>query len=761
MANVISSISVLLVNLRLLKSLRANLFFLVFLTLFLQIQAFAQTDIPLGSWRMHLSYTTINSVSIGADKVFGASANSIMVFDKEDHSISTYSKINGLSGAGISFINYNEQTDQLLIAYNDGNLDIIQDNTVFNFSGLKDLSGVTGSKKINRISFHLRMAYLSTDYGLVVFDLDKKEVKETWRDLGVNGIRRKIFQSAVLNDSIFLATENGILIGSLTDNLLDYNSWKRFDQGIFNSATYFVATFNGKIYTAFNNSGLYSYQTGVWTKESFLQNVDFNSINASLNSLLISEGINLWRLNPANELTQLVSDVIREPLFASEDNAGKIWVGDKFNGLISNVSGSFFSYMPNGPINATTARLKYHNKIIYSLPGGHTKTFQPLNNSKGYDYFTQGRWYNQSANVYDVNDMDFTSEKTYLASFGYGLEERMGEASVIYNENNSPLANINPPGRFVNVSAIEASQQGLWVANYGAINSLLLLKENSTWQSFDFTAPAARYPEELLTDFSGLVWMALDSIHGGGLIVFDPEKNKTAYLDKQNNAGGLPSSVVRSLALDRDGYVWIGTDLGVAYVTSSYDVFASEFNVSKPIFENRFLLRSEKVTAIAVDGGNRKWMGTDNGVWLFGPSGEDLIYNFTSENSPLPSNQIHDIEINHDTGEVFFATGQGVVSYRAAATESNFQFQSVKIFPNPITSEFNGTVGISGLAADATVKITDISGKLIWQTQANGGTATWNLYDYNGHRAVTGIYLVFASNQDSTENIVGKIAVVE
>jgi hypothetical protein len=206
--------------------------------------------------------------------------------------------------------------------------------------------------------------------------------------------------------------------------------------------------------------------------------------------------------------------------------------------------------------------------------------------------------------------------------------------------------------------------------------------------------------------------------------------------------------------VDRDGLIWIGTELGVCYF------FTPSEDAVRPIFENRFLLRDDKVTAIAIDGGNRKWMGTERGVWLFDPTCETLIYNFTTENSPLLSNVIKDIEINPETGEVFFATARGIVSFRSDATESGSAFKTVKIFPNPVTSTFTGNVGISGLATDAVVKITDISGKLVWETRANGGTATWNVKDYNGRRAATGIYIVFAATEDGSESAVGKIAVV-
>jgi hypothetical protein len=219
--------------------------------------------------------------------------------------------------------------------------------------------------------------------------------------------------------------------------------------------------------------------------------------------------------------------------------------------------------------------------------------------------------------------------------------------------------------------------------------------------------------------------------------------------------GGLPSSAVRAIAIDRDGYIWVGTDEGVAYFFSETD------DAIKPLFEGRFLLRDETITAIEVDGGNRKWIGTERGVWLFSPEGETLIHNFTTDNSPLLSNMIYDIEIADETGEVFFATDKGLLSYRADATTSDAGFRELKIFPNPVTSDFSGSVGITGLATDAIVKITDVSGQLIWQTQANGGSATWNVRDYNGRRAATGIYLVFAATADGSESVVGKIAVVD
>ena len=165
--------------------------------------------------------------------------------------------------------------------------------------------------------------------------------------------------------------------------------------------------------------------------------------------------------------------------------------------------------------------------------------------------------------------------------------------------------------------------------------------------------------------------------------------------------------------------------------------------------------------AIAIDGGNRKWVGTNDGLWLFNEDLTKVLLYFNADNSPLPSSYISDIKIQPLTGEVFFATSQGLISYRGTSTEGDENFDSVKIFPNPVKPDFTGLVGISGLASDVSVKITDVAGNLVYETKAQGGTAVWNVRDYNGKRAATGVYLIFCAASDGSAKFVSKIAVVE
>jgi len=733
-------------------SKNVNLFKYIFLLVNCQlsINNFAQ-EIPVGTWRTHISFNNIHTISLGSENVYAACENGVVIFDKADNSLSTITKLDGLSSTSITCLAADQSRQQLLIAYTDGDLDIVRSNEIINFSTLKNSPTISGSKKINHISIYGNFAYFSTDYGVVVFDLIKLEIKETLRDLGVAGQQIKIYESTFFSDSIFLATEKGVLAGDLDDNLLDFSNWKRFNTGPFIGGIQSIVTFNNAVYVAVNGSGIHQYENGTWSLQSFLQNLPFKKLVAGPGFLTVTEGTHLWKLNSAEIVTEVASDKITNPALAYEDAQGKLWIGDQRNGLISDKSGSFESYVPNGPSFSGGMRMKYDqtSNKVYAVSGGYSSG-SPLMKTEYLNFFLNGRW-NQDILSFnqDLTDVEISGGKLFLSSFGKGIQ-MVANGSAFQDEVTAPK-----------ITALASSSSGIWVTNFGAAQSLHLLKNDNTWESFSFAVTASQYPTDVVVDFFGNVWMVINPTNGGGVFVFDKAGNRTAYLTDAVGSGGLPSRSVYSIAVDRDGLVWVGTAAGVAYFPDPSRVFSTGVNAVKPVFENRFLLRDEKVTAIEVDGGNRKWMGTERGVWLFDPFGEAQVYNFNSANSPLLSDKLVDIEVNQQSGEVFFITDGGIVSYRADATLSNGTFQGVKIFPNPVLAHFNGTVSISGLATDATVKITDIAGKLVYQTYANGGTASWNVRDYSGNRASTGMYLVISTTQDGSESVIGKIAVVD
>jgi hypothetical protein len=710
-------------------------------------------EIPLGTWRVHASLNTIAYIAADDAHVYGASATAVMKFSRDDRSISVISKLDGLHGGTITAIQADATTKQLIVAYDDGVIDILWNNTLKTLDPLRQ-STITGSRRINHILIQGSLAYLSTDFGVLVLDLPHAEIKETWRDLGSSGNTLKINAAVVREDSIFLATEEGVLAGSMRSNLLDFRNWRRFDSAPFNTATKAVAIFQGTLYAAWDTQGLYHYAADTWIKEGIFGGSTFQSLSASSEALLVVEGYRAWRFTGGPGAPTPIADaLIQQPLTLVE-NRGKYWVGDGVNGLVSDDTGTFQQYLPNGPAGPPASRLTYAGGILYAVSGGYTSSRQPLNHAGIINKFESGTWTATTATLPDITDIavDVHTSTVYAASFQGGLEVSQGENINVFNADNSPLKR---DGSAVKITALTAATEGLWVANYGTSTPLHLLKPNNTWESVTAPFSAARYPIDLALDPFGYVWAVLDPEVDGGILVYDLATGGSEYLTEAAGSGALPSRRVLTAVTDRDGLVWTGTAAGVSYF------FDPTNDASRPIFENRFLLRDDQVTSIAIDGGNRKWMGTGRGVWLFNPTGETLIHHFTTANSPLLSDNILDIEINALTGEVFFATDKGLVSFRGAATEGGAVFQQVKIFPNPVTSAFVGTVAIAGLATDAVVKITDISGKMVWQTQAQGGTASWNVQDYQGKRATTGIYLVFASTPDGSESAVGKIAVID
>jgi hypothetical protein len=715
----------------------------------------AQDNIPLGTWRTHLSFASVLHVTSGGGYVFAASTNGILRYEVASGETTVYSTLNALSGSNISALCYDEARQQLLVGYQDGNIDLIQETKTINFSRLVNPRDITVSPSINDIMVHETFAYFSTAYGVVAFDLQRNEVRETWRNLGATGQLLNIHQSVVKGDSIYLATGKGVLVGKLTDNLLDFNQWTRYDLGDLNTVVRTITVFNNNVYIAINTKGVYQFEGSTWVSENLLTSVaSFRFLQGESGILLIGGDNKLWEVSSStNEIT--------DPLITNVQQAirvqGKYWIADGRTGLLTDQGGSWQQISSNGPAFSKAIGITFVQGSVYVAHGGYTDNFLPGDSVKKISRFAQGLWTTYATSTRFATDVEQgAGQSIYIGSFGDGLEKiEMDGTSTIFNSTNSPLENVVANSPFTYVPALLSSEAGLWVTNFAASKPLHLLKPDGTWQSFSYSEFAGRYPFKIQKDFSDNLWLLLAPTGGGGILIVKRDGSLNRYLTEQPGSGALPSDEVLCLHVDENGHMWIGTAKGVVYYT-----FPGEEGI-KPIVDGRFLLSEERVTAIKVDAGNRKWIGTERGLWLFNESGEEVIYNFTTENSPLLSNVIIEIEIDDSSGEVFISTDKGLISFRADATESIISSNSAKVFPNPVTRQFSGLVGITNLYSDSIVKITSLSGQLINELRANGGTASWNLTDYNGKRVGTGMYLIIASSPDGSESIAGKIVVID
>ncbi|MEM8569163.1 MAG: two-component regulator propeller domain-containing protein [Bacteroidota bacterium] len=718
-------------------------------------------EIPIGTWRTHFSYNQVRLVEVANNAIYAASSSGLFIYSLDDNSIMTVTNLNGLQELDISALYYNSAQSTLLIGYESGNLDVIHGNEIINIDLTTD-SQVQGSKSINNIISEGRFTYLFTDFGLLKMDSENFAVSETIREIGMNNSSIVVNQGAIRNDSLFLATEEGIYATNIVTNinLADPSVWNIFDEpdGLFIGEFQFIVNLQNDLIAGSTGMGIYRYGD-TWSAESVLIDESFLRARVIDARISVVTELAVFQLDSDLNSTEIIDEMITTPLDALTLGS-TIYVGDEANGLLKIEGGGSESILPSGPISNSIFKLTVQSNGIYGFAGGFSNSVTPARREGAFYIFNESQWNSVSSG--QTVDFEDAVDGVYQSSQNRTVIALAGEGLLIINDDNtseiiddtstgSTLVNIDSSDKGVIIPSLYEDSDGIWVLNYNAVTPLHLFSAE-TWSAFSLID---RQVYQIVGDNRHLYM-----ISNQGVVVFEKSTGNSRLLTDDPGFGGLASDNVNSIAVDREGLVWVGTDEGVSVFSNPSALMEGDVDAVEPIFENRPLLRDENITAIAVDGGDRKWIGTNSGIWLFDAQADRQLLNFTVDNSPLSSNEILDIAVDPNSGEVFFATPFGIVSYREGATRASNVHQNVKVFPNPITADFVGTVGISGLAEDAQVKITDASGKLIWQTRAAGGTATWNARDYNGNRASSGVYFIFSSDDEGEETFIGKIAVV-
>lgn len=738
---------------------------------------FAQVGIE--KWRDHLPYSNGLHLAITDDEIFCATTHAIFSYNPETYEINRYSKINGLSDVGISDMAWNEDQKTLLIAYENSNIDIIKHDQIINVGDIKN-SQIIGNKTINNITMKDHLAYLSCGFGVVVLDLAKIEVKETYMIESQN----QIFVNDLdfFQNTLYAATTSGIFTATLTNpNLADFNAWSRLST-IDSTAEYnHIETFEGKIFVnkttgqTFEDSIFY-YDGSSWT---FFREPEDN-LNALVArdhflSLTFDFAVDAYD-NNLTKINHYSGYYAPAPKDAARDG-NNIWIADKNYGLIFGWTDFNFNIInPGGPVKADVASLDSKGGHVWGVGGGLDVSWKNTYTLPLIYHFFEEKWNSYYLPVnpeldghYDpvavaVNPQDPTM--AVVGTWSNDLFFIKGDTITVIDASNSTLN--NPLGN--RLAGITYDQEGnLWVMNSFSTNQVNLFKENK-WYSFPLPGVQNEIGQTIRSA-AGHLWIVLP--RGKGLAAYNPGEDltspaddKTIVLNTSYKQGGLPSNEVQSVAEDLDGEIWVGTAKGIAVFYSPSTVFTSDIQDAQQIKLEQdntiqLLLESEIVTAIAVDGANRKWLGTQNGgLFLMSPDGTKQVYHFTTENSPLISNYIKSLAIDHKSGEVFIGTDKGIVSFRSTATGAEENFTDVYAFPNPVRPEYTGPVAVKGLVRDAEVKITDVSGNLVYSGKALGGQIVWNGKRLDGSEVAAGVYLVFATNSDGTKTYQTKIMVI-
>jgi len=753
---------------------------LVILMVFSSNKIYAQSgNIPIGTWRYHTSYNNATTVAQAGSKVYCGTEGGLFYFDKEENSVNKLQKLDGLNDLEVNVLYYHQPTKALIIGYKSGNIDVVRNNTIYNIPYILNANNITGSKNINAISGYKNIALIACDFGVVLLNIPKLEIQESWLNIGEGGSAIVANDIVAIGDSVFVGTSKGLFSSKFDSrNLMDFSNWRKtkIDASSGNIAVLHFGLAGDQLCAALDGKGIYrknaTWQLQYRTKGNVSDLSAFGTklflfSDKKLGSILNSDTTaeNVPTVNQVNEITLDQAD--NSILWLADGNEGLV----KYNTSTKEIS----KYIPNGPLNNQIFNLKAIRDYVFHLSGAYDGVTTPLFKSANYSYFYQGEWYaNKQAAEKGFQDLvsvalNDRNGKLYFASAWNGLVEKDGDNFKNYDQNSSTCPVIGLFGSRVTDTYYDINNDKLWFVNVAAAldaPSVHLFKDgNCIAYKFLTASPAGQYPVQVLADDAGNVWVRGN--RSGGLFVFNDSKLNGSVptyitLAKGPGVGNLGDNSVRSLAKDRNGDIWIGTNNGVSVVYSPASIVNfSRLDATTPIYENRPLLFDQAATCIAIDGGNRKWIGTNNGLYLFNAEANSVIHYFNTANSPLLSDLITSVAIEQQSGEVFIGSDKGIVSYREAATTGEDNSPSVLIFPNPVKTNYAGTIGFSGLATDAVVKITDISGRLLYEATANGGTAQWNGKDYNGKKIEPGVYVVLTSKSDGSGIATSKLFVLD
>ena len=758
-----------------------NLLFIVIIA-----NSFAQTNLQ---WQGFFSYNKITDISEGQQKIYAASDIAVFTKNLTTNDLTTITSVDGLKAETITAIHYSSSFNKTLVGNQNGLLLIINPDgrIVFKNGIVSEVPVSPVFKKINHFLEHNGKVYLSCDYGITVFDLASMEFGDTYY-IGNNGQQVKIVQTTILNDEIFAVTDvNGIKKASLSNpNLVDFNQWQVIDSGNWNGIT----TIQNQIIGMNTNGKLYK-NNGSGFQEFFTMNQIGVDVRTSTDYLVVTTQNFIYLFNTSLQPVTTINSgqytilpvtfncatVVNNDLYIATNETGL---------LVSNLASpsAFQIVKPDGPDRNNIFRLKQTPTILWATYGSYDETYDPSLLEEGISKYSRQTGWSKipfsdlfgATSLSDIVVNPKNENEVYVCSFHNGLLKIKDDVITLFNQNTAPPNGpenqqlVTPTYVSIRINGPAFDSNGnLWMTNAYVLRGLKTLRSDGTWQSVnDWGTQLASANEEryskLSIDKNNTKWVP--SYRGNGLIAYNENFGNKYIRVRTGTDGNLPSNDVRAVAIDNRNQVWIGTSRGLRII-SSVDSFISETELqSTPIIILEDDLAQELffeqfIMDIVVDGANRKWISIANsGVFLVSPNGQETIFKFTKENSPLPSNNVNDIEIDSASGEVFFATDKGMVSFKGTATRPSADLSGVYAYPNPVRPGYTGTVKISGLTNKAVVKITDIEGNLVHETTSEGGTIEWDTTAFNKYKVSSGVYMILVSAEDGIDTIVKKVMIV-
>ena len=762
----------------------------------------------VGQWTTFLPYWEISDIEPGQNKIFVLASNSLFSYNTADNSVEEYNKANSLNDTDINFIAWCNDAKRLVIVYEDYNIDLLDEQgNVVNMSQYYN-KVMTTSKNIRNISVNGIYAYLTTDFGIVKINVKNAEISNTYMlddeiddAVGMNGYIYAIAHT--IKDKNDAITRMGYIIkGKETDNLLNKDNWhKTLEEHTMNR----LFNVNGTLVSA---SAYYIIKYVNMPDREFQPIYIHGSYPNAMqtfccnNGKLIANGTNYAVVIDGDTVEEMTLEDISVMVYDKHRNS--YWTNYQTNTLQNvtidndhNITATLTGIKMDGPKWNYHFFGKFFGDKLYTTGGGFSKGSQ-LNRKGCIQVWDGSSWFifpdnfdTGNRSVYtDVSGVaiDPRDNNHIMAGSRQGIYEfQDGEFINQFNYKNSPLTFVNPndPYNYTIVHALLYDNEGnLWVLHNFRTKNIMLYTKDGEWID---KSPTELNDASLKTgglislrtpffDRNGMLWFTNDDYRLPSLICYNQQTETVKIYNKFINQDGTEVSLssggtpgVRCAAEDKDGNIWIGTNLGPLMLSASEIASGGETFTQVKVPRNDgtnfadYLLTGVDISCMAVDEANRKWFGTySNGAYLISADNIEEVYHFTTSNSPLLDNAIESITVNNKTGEVFFGTPKGLCSYKSEATQAAEEMTKgdVYAYPNPVRPDYSGPITITGLSQNADVKIVTTNGYLVAKGTSTGGSYIWNGRDMNGKRVASGVYMVMTATAEGKKGTVCKIAVI-
>jgi len=742
----------------------------------------AQT--PIGQWNVHVPYQSAVDVAVANGKVWGALEASVIAVDREDLSITRFTKASGLSDVEVAAMAYDDATGAVVIAYTNANVDVIEGNTITNIPDIRNAL-IIGDKSVNGIFAQNGTAWLSCGFGIVKLNIDRKEIDDTYY-VGSGNTNLQINDIWANDDFIFAATEDGVIRGTIDPfiNLSDADNpegWFRFDlehHNIPEAPTDAIDLLNGTLY-AFLGDELFSLPMTdtLWTSIAHDPEWTTMGTTASEGNLYVAQAIldendnfldsRIGTFDGSNFSFLSLNGHFKRPMNVDVDSDGVIWFSDYFDGLTRILGNGTDNFIANGPYKRTVMGMDYFDGSMYVASSSMSYSLDGDERDLPYGFYRSQNqvWANFNefnvpglAGMTDIATIEAipAENKILLAAHDNGIIEfDLNDGSTSIQEKPSEE---DDPYRCIALAGDEFGN--VWIANaYAEKTPLVCRRPGGSYVNYTskISSILGKPINSITVDEFNQIWLTTS---GSGVYVYNYngslEDESDDVLKSIGTPFNLPSSDARCITSDQDGEVWIGTAAGIGVVFCPGAILNNSCIVDRICIPRQDttnfcdnLFENEIINCITIDPGNRKWIGTNSGVFLQSADGLETIYHFTEDNSQLLSNVIRSVGVDESNGDVYIGTSKGINSFRAEATFTDEETSGAPfVYPNPVRPEYRGLIAIRNLPNNANVKIVDVAGHLVHETESIGGQAVWDGLDVHGKRPQSGVYIVLSADDD-------------